>query len=85
MTSERIEVRLDGERKRKLNAIARQRGVPVAAVVREMIDLLYEDSRREERFAAARRIIASAIEDVPDPAELNRQLDERRGRYEDLR
>lgn len=85
MTSERVEIRLDGERKRRLNAIARQRGLPVAAVVRDMIDVLYEDARRDERFAAARRIIASAIEHVPEPAELSRELDERRGRYEDLR
>ena len=85
MTTGRLEVRLDAERQRKLSEIAHQRGTTVAAVVREMIDVLYEEAGLEERFAAARRIIAAEIEDVPAPPELNRQLDERRGRYETLR
>jgi hypothetical protein len=85
MTTGRLEVRLDAERQRKLSELAHQRGTTVAAVVREMIDLLYEEAGREERLAAARRIIAAELEDVPAPAELNRELDDRRGRYAALR
>ena len=84
MASGRLEIRVDAERQQKLAAIARQRGLPLSAVVREMIDRAYEDVARAERLAAARRIADAALEDVTNPAELSRQLDEQRGRYPDL-
>lgn len=46
--------------------------------------LLAERIRDERRHEAARRLASMQIEDVPDPDELNRQLDERRDRYPDL-
>jgi hypothetical protein len=63
-------------------------------ILRQMIDRLYDEVQREEPFdsekrraerhAAVERLVAMEIEDLPDPDELNRQLDERRGRYPDL-
>jgi hypothetical protein len=84
MVSARLEVRLDPEYKQKLDEVVRMRGTPVSALVREMIDRLYDDAWREKRHAAALRLVGMEIEDVPDPDELSRQLDERRGRYPDL-
>jgi predicted DNA-binding protein len=76
MTTERLEVRLGAEHRRKLDALAKARGRPVSAVIREAIDWAYEEDLRERRLAAARRIAAAALEDVPDPETLKRQLDE---------
>jgi hypothetical protein len=44
-----------------------------------MIDETYEEVRAARRAAAARSLAAMAIEDVPDPETLGRQLD---GAYE---
>lgn len=74
--TDRLEVRLDAEHRRKLDEIARARGKPASAVIRDAIDWAYEADLRETRIAAARRIGELAIEDVPDPETLSRQLDE---------
>jgi predicted transcriptional regulator len=95
MATERLEIRLDAGYRRKLDEIARRRGAPVSTIVRQMIDRLYDEvqheepfdseKRRAERHTAVQRMIASEIEDVPDPEELNRQLDGRIGLRGDLR
>lgn len=74
MESERLEVRLDPERRRKLTQLAEARGVTVSNVVREMIDAAIEESELEERRRAVERIANAYVEDVPDPDELSRQL-----------
>ena len=79
MATERLEVRIDEERRRRLNEVASRRGAPVSEVVRSMIDRAYEDLVRERRLEAARAIAAMAVEDVPEPEELSRQLE---GTYE---
>ncbi len=79
MPSQRLEVRLDEERRRRLEAILAARGAPMAAVVREMIDRTYEEICREERRRAALELAALALEDVPAPEVLSRQLDETHG------
>ncbi len=76
MVAQRLEVRLDPERRRKLEEIAVARGEPVSEVVRGMIDRVYEEVDREERLRAARELCAMAIEDMPDPETLSRQLEE---------
>ncbi len=76
MATERLEVRLDEERRRKLAAVASARRASVSESVREMIDEAYEDVVRERRREAARVIATLEIEDVPDPEELSRQLDD---------
>ena len=75
MASERYEIRLDSDRRRKLSELAAVRDAPASEVVREMIDEAYEDVMREERRKAARELAAMEIEDVPDPETVSRQLE----------
>lgn len=76
MPTERLEVRLDEAHRRKLAELARDRGVPMSVAVRSMIDEAYERALRERRRCAARSIGAMAVEDVPEPDVLARQLEE---------
>ncbi len=75
MHTSRLEVRLDRERRRKLTEIAAARGAPVSQVIREMIDQAYEEARRADRLRAAQELAQLEVEDVPDQATLNRQLE----------
>ena len=75
MVAERLEVRLDPARRRKLQHVAAARSASVSEIVREMIDRLYEEVDRAERRRAAEAIARMEIEDVPDPETLSRQLD----------
>ena len=79
MVTDRLEVRLDRERRRKLSELAQGRGVPVSEAVRQMIDEAYKEALRERRIRAARELARLVVEDVPDPATLSRQLE---GTYE---
>lgn len=79
MVTERLEVRLDRERRRKLSELAAAHGAPVSEVVRQMIDQAYEEALRVRRLRAARELARLAVEDVPDPETLSRQLE---GTYE---
>jgi hypothetical protein len=72
---ERLDVRLDPERRRKLLRIAETRGLTVSYTVRELIDQAFEESQREYRQQLVREIAGLEVEDVPDPEELSRQLD----------
>lgn len=74
MVTERLEVRLDREHRRRLADIAAAKGAPVSAIVREMIDRVYEEILRDDRLRAARELAQLALEDVPDPSTLSRQL-----------
>jgi len=75
MEHERLEVRLDGERKRKLKRIAETRGLTLSYAVREMIDAAIEEIELEARLRAVEAIANARVEEVPDPVELSRQLD----------
>ena len=75
MLAERLEVRLDPERRRKLSAIAAEKGVPIAEVIREMIDHAYNESARVDAWLSALQLGKIQLEDAPDPATLSRQLD----------
>ena len=75
MATERLDVRLDRERRRRLSALATARGGSVSEVVREMIDQAYEEALRADRVRAARELAQLAVEDVPDPETLRRQLE----------
>jgi uncharacterized protein (DUF1778 family) len=77
MRTERIEVRLDPETRRKLEVVAAARGSSVSELVRSLIERSYEEEvAGAARLAAAERIGCMEIEDVPEPAELKRQLSE---------
>jgi len=75
MAMERLEVRLDSERRRKLSELAAARGTPISEVVRSMIDQAYEEGLQASRVRAAWELAQLAVEDVPDPETLSRQLE----------
>ena len=76
MTTERLEVRIDSELRRKLDELAKAEGSPASVLVREMIETAYEEALLTRRLEAVRRIAESELEDVPDMETLRRQLDE---------
>lgn len=76
MTTQRLDIRLDDDRRQKLRELAADHGTPVSEVVRRLIDEAYEARMRERRLLAAKRISEMEIEDMPDPEELSRQLNE---------
>lgn len=78
MLTERLQILLDGERRRRLEHEATSRGVSVAALIRDAIDLAYPSTADERRRAAALVLDADPM-DVPDPAALRSELDEVRG------
>lgn len=73
----RLEVRLDDERKQRLQELGEAEGVPISEVVRRLIDDAWEEVMRARRIAAVERLIALNVEDVPDPDTLSRELGER--------
>lgn len=76
MVAERLEVRLDPERRRRLAVIAAGQGKPASEVVRQMIDRAYQEDLREQRMRAALELGQLEVEEVPDPEVLSRQLDD---------
>lgn len=79
MLDRRLQILLDEQRYARVSALARQRGVSVASVIREAIDhgLPTEPRRRSD---AARRILSAEPMPVPEPDGLRAELDELRGR-----
>ena len=75
MTVERLDVRLDQERRRKLRELAAEQGAAVSEMVRRLIDRAYEDTMGARRKRAAQELGQLELEDVPDPATLCRQLE----------
>lgn len=75
----RLQILIDDERHRRISAVAQERGVSVATVVREAIDrgLAGPDA---QRLAAGRRLLEAADMQVPEPTELRDELDALRGR-----
>jgi hypothetical protein len=80
MLEHRLQILLDDDRHARITAVARERGISVAAVVREAIDRGVADpgSRRQ---AAGRRVLEAPDMDVPDPAGLKDELDALRARH----
>lgn len=74
MRTERLEVRLDPETRGKLDEVAAARGSSVSELVRALIEESYEEEVARERVAAAERIGAMEVEDVPSPEELKREF-----------
>ena len=75
MATTRLEVRLDAERRSRLEELAEQRGAPVSEVVRSLIDDAYEQIMLERRRRAVERLASLQVEVMPDPEELSRQLE----------
>lgn len=76
MTSERLDVRLGQEHRRKLRELAAEQCAPVSETVRRLIDSAYEEALRTRRKQAARELARLEIEDPPEPATLIHQLEE---------
>ena len=76
MTTQRLDIRLDDDRRQKLRELAADHGTPVSELIRRLIDQAYEAKMRERRMRAARELTAMEIEEMPDPEELSRQLNE---------
>ena len=77
MRTERVEVRLDPETRGKLKEVAAARGSSISELVRDLIQRSHEEEvAGAARLAAAERIGQMEVEDVPEPAELKRQLSE---------
>ena len=72
----RLEVRLDEERKQRLEQLGEAQGVPVSEVVRTLIDAAWEDAMRARRLAAVERMARLEVELPPDPDKLSRELEE---------
>ena len=79
MLEHRLQILLDDERHQRILAVARERGVSVATIVREAIDrgVSNPDARRR---AAGLRLLDAADMPVPDPADLREELEQLRGR-----
>lgn len=75
----RLQILLDEERHRRISSVARERGVSVAAVVREAIDRGVVDAAGR-RQAAGRRVLDAPDMEVPGVDQLREELDELRGR-----
>ena len=70
----RFDVRLDAERRRRLEELAAIRGEPISQVVRCLIDEAYEAVIQQRRRDAVRRLAVLEVEDPPDAATLSREL-----------
>lgn len=75
----RLQVLIDDERHQRIVKAAHERGVSVATIVREAIDVGVSgpDARRQ---TAGRRLLAAPDMPVPDPRELRSELDALRAR-----
>ena len=71
----RLDVRLDSEHRRRLEELAQENGVAISEVVRRLIDGAYEDVLRARRKQAVERLIGLNVEDPPDPVTLSRELE----------
>lgn len=69
----RLEVRLDPERRKRLEELVEAREESVSDVVRSLIDAAHEELARQRRQAALERLFALELEDLPEPEELKRQ------------
>ena len=71
----RLDVRLDDERRRRLEELVESRGVPISEVVRCLIDDAYEDVMLKRRRQAVDRLVSLEVEDPPDAATIARELE----------
>jgi len=73
MLEHRLQILLDDERHARITAVARERGVSVASVVRDAIDRGVANSD-DRRRAAGRRLLDAPDMDVGAPDELKAEL-----------
>ena len=78
MLDRRLQILIDDDRYRRLVAAAESRGVPVAGVVRDALDLALP-ADPDARARAGRRILGADLMEVPDVEALRAELDDLRG------
>ena len=71
----RLHLRLDAERRRRLEELVEERGLPISEVVGRLIDDAYEGILRERRKQAVERLTKLEVEDPPAAATLSRELE----------
>jgi macrodomain Ter protein organizer (MatP/YcbG family) len=76
VATQRLEVRLGAEHYRRLKHLAAERDEPLSEAIRRLIDDAYSAVDYARRRDAVIRLVAMEIEDVPDPDELSRQLEQ---------
>ena len=76
MATQRLDVRLDRARRRKLQELAAEEGSSVSEAVRRLIDRAYEDIQQGRRRRAAQELGRLKIEHVPGPVALSRELED---------
>lgn len=74
MRTERLELRIDAEQRRRLRQLADAANASVSETVRMLIDEAYAERDRVVRRAAARDLAALQVEDVPEPGRLAAEL-----------
>lgn len=79
MLEHRLQILLDEDRHARITAVARERGVSVATVVREAIDRGVANPS-DDRRSAGRRLLEAPDMTVPDVAALRDELEHVRGR-----
>jgi predicted DNA-binding protein len=78
MISERLQILLTPEQRRRLQEEARLRGTSVASLVREAIEARYGTPSRDQRMAAVAAIEAMSGGRFLSPDDLNRIVEEER-------
>lgn len=77
MYTQRMQILLSPEQRRRLEAEAKRRGASVGSLVREAIDARFQGFTREERIRAVEEIRKMKGRFLP-PEELNRIVEEER-------
>ena len=72
----RLDVRLDAERRRRLEELVDEMGMPISEVVRCLIDYAYEGVLQRRRREAVEELTRLGPNGVPDPETLSRELEE---------
>lgn len=78
MITERVQILLTPQQRRRLEDEARRQSRSVASLVREAIDARFGTVSREERIAAAKAIAAMSGGRYLTPDEINRAVEEER-------
>ncbi len=68
----RLEVRLDPERRSRLEELAREKGAPISEVVRQLIDDAYEEIDRARRRRAVEIMKSLSLPVPEDPQDIRR-------------
>jgi len=74
MLSERLQILVSPEQKRRLESEAAAQGTSVGGVIRAAVDARYTRAPRAQRIAAVEAIAAMQAEVPEDPAELERTM-----------